>query len=116
MVAAAPAETPETVAETAAPGSVVGRIALFFAAPFIGLAYMIALPFVGGAMLAWFAAKAAAERHPRIGNAGRVLKHVGMLAAAPLIGLVSIVLLPFAGLAALAWLGARTLLENRKTA
>jgi len=113
-VAAVPAETPAPAVEAAAPGNVVARIALFFAAPFIGLAYMIALPFVGGAMLAWFAAKAAGEKYPAVRNAGLALKHVGMVAAAPLIGLVSIVVLPFVGLAALAWLGVRTLVENRK--
>ncbi len=111
---AAPAELPKAPVEAVTPWSVAGRIALFFAAPFIGLAYMIAMPFVGGALMAWFAAKAAAERYPAVRNAGLVANHVGMVAAAPLIGLVSVVLLPFVGLAALAWLGARTLVENRK--
>ena len=50
--------------EAAPRESVIKGIALFFAAPFIGLAYMIALPFVGGAMIAWFGAKAAAEQYP----------------------------------------------------
>ena len=113
-VAATPAETSEARVETAAPLNVVARIALFFASPFIGLLYMIAMPFVGGAMLAWFAAKAAGEKYPTVRNAGLVLKHVAMVAAAPVVGLVSIVVLPFVGLAALAWLGARTLVENRK--
>jgi CheY-like chemotaxis protein len=111
---AAPVEAPAAEVEPARPESVIARIALFFAAPFIGLAYMIALPFVGGAMMAWFACKAAAGKYPAVRNAGLIAKHVGMLAAAPLIGLVTIVALPFAGLAALAWLGARTLVENRK--
>jgi CheY-like chemotaxis protein len=112
--AAAPAATPEPEVAPATLLNVVGRIALFFAAPFIGLAYMIAMPFVGGAMLARFAAKAAGRKYPAVRNAGLVLKHVAMVAAAPLIGLVSVVLLPFVGLAALAWLGGRTLVENRK--
>jgi hypothetical protein len=116
--APAPVETAkvETTVEPARRESVLKGIALFFAAPFIGLAYMIALPFVGGAMIAWFAAKAAAERHPALRNAGLVAKHVVMVAAAPVIGLVSIVALPFVGLGALAWLAARALVENRKTA
>jgi CheY-like chemotaxis protein len=100
--------------EAAPREGVIKSIALFFAAPFIGLAYMIALPFVGGAMLAWFGMKAAALKYPAVRNAGLMLKHVGMLAAAPLIGLVSVVLLPFVGLGALAWLGVRTLVDNRK--
>jgi CheY-like chemotaxis protein len=108
------AATPEPEVETATPLNVIARIALFLVSPFIGLLYMIALPFVGGAMLAWFAAKAAGEKYPAVRNAGLMLKHVAMVAAAPLIGLVSIVVLPFVGLAALAWLGGRTLVENRK--
>jgi len=116
--APAPVETVEVAAtvEPARRESVLKGIALFLAAPFIGLVYMIALPFVGGAMIAWFAAKAAAERHPAVRNAGLVAKHVVMVAAAPVIGLVSIVALPFVGLGALAWLGARALVESRKTA
>jgi len=116
--APAPVETAEVAAtvEPARRESVLKGIVLFLAAPFIGLAYMIALPFVGGAMIAWFGYKAAAERHPAVRNAGLLAKHVAMLAAAPVIGLVSIVALPFVGLGALAWLGARALVENRKTA
>jgi CheY-like chemotaxis protein len=114
---AMPAETPKAAVEAAVEAprreSILKGIALFFAAPFIGLAYMIALPFVGGAMLAWFGMKAAALKYPAVRNAGLMLKHVGMLAAAPLIGLVSIVLLPFVGLVALAWLAARTFVDNR---
>ena len=37
-------------------------LALFFAAPFVGLAYVIALPFVGMGMLAWMGVKAAVKR------------------------------------------------------
>lgn len=117
---AAPVEAPAAKVETTvAPArreSVIARIALFFAAPFIGLAYMIALPMVGGAMIAWFGYKAAAAKYPAVRNAGLVAKHIGMVAAAPVIGLVSIVALPFVGLGALAWLGARALVENRKSA
>jgi CheY-like chemotaxis protein len=54
---AAPAEAVPTAAAPAAPRSKAARIALnvglFFAAPFIGLAYVIALPFVGAGVLAW---------------------------------------------------------------
>ncbi len=117
---AAPVEVPAAAVETtvapARVGSVVARIALFFAAPFIGLAYMIALPMVGGAMIAWFGYKAAAGKYPAVRNAGLIAKHALMVAAAPVIGLVSIVALPFVGLGALAWLGVRALVENRKTA
>ena len=37
----------------------VKNVALFFAAPFIGLAYLLAFPFVGFALLVWIAGKAA---------------------------------------------------------
>lgn len=38
-------------------------VALFFAAPFIGLAYIIALPFVGLGAIVWYGVKALAVRH-----------------------------------------------------
>ena len=54
---------PETAAAVTAPSEVktasrsaalvVKNVALFFAAPFIGLAYIMVFPFVGIAMLAW---------------------------------------------------------------
>ncbi|MEW6691077.1 MAG: response regulator [Pseudomonadota bacterium] len=47
--AAAPAETPVPAAR---PGA-LRNVALFLAAPFIGLAYAIALPFVGIGLIAW---------------------------------------------------------------
>lgn len=112
-VAAAPAEAPKAAVEAARNESVLASIALFFAAPFIGLAYLIALPFVGGAMLAWFGMRAAME-YSAVRNTSLVVKNVGFLAVAPLVGLTSVVLLPFAGLAALAWLGGRALVEHRK--
>ncbi|MDD5176881.1 MAG: response regulator [Sterolibacterium sp.] len=43
-------------------GSTVKNIALFLAAPFIGLAYIVAMPFVGIGMLAWFGFKAVMKR------------------------------------------------------
>jgi len=39
------------------------NVALFVAAPFIGLAYALAFPFVGAAALAWVAVKALRERN-----------------------------------------------------
>lgn len=41
----------------------IKNIALFFAAPMIGLAYVIAMPFVGIGMLAWFGLKALLKRN-----------------------------------------------------
>ena len=59
VVAPMPAAAVE-VAATVQPGheSRLKNIALFLAAPFIGLAYAVMLPFVGIAMLAWTAVQA----------------------------------------------------------
>lgn len=48
--------------EGTAKDSALKNIALFLAAPFIGLAYIIAMPFVGIGMLAWFGIKAVMKR------------------------------------------------------
>lgn len=49
--------------ETApAKGSTIKNIALFLAAPFIGLAYIVAMPFAGLGMLAWAGYKAVMKR------------------------------------------------------
>ena len=42
-------------------GSALKNIVLFFAAPFIGLAYIVAFPFVGLAVLAVLAGRVAAK-------------------------------------------------------
>ena len=60
-IAAEPA-TPAQSGEMQSTGSRVKNIALFLAAPFIGLAYIIAMPFVGLGMLAYFGYKAAIKR------------------------------------------------------
>jgi hypothetical protein len=98
--AAAPEET----------GGALKNIALFFAAPFIGLAYILALPFVGLGYVAFIAARAAAKREA-MKMVGVALKTVGMLIAAPFIGLACVVLFPFAGLAMLAGMGGRAMVE-----
>jgi hypothetical protein len=49
---AQPAEATETAPAAAkTPESVARNVALFFAAPFIGLAYIVAFPFVGAYMI-----------------------------------------------------------------
>ena len=87
-------------------GSTLKNVALFFAAPFLGLAYIIALPVVGLTVLAVFAARAAAKV-PALRTAGIALKHIGMLVAAPFIGLAYVVFFPVICLALLAWTGGR---------
>jgi CheY-like chemotaxis protein len=111
---ATPAEVVEAVvlpAATEAPAAVsaLKNVVLFFAAPFIGLAYIVALPFVGLGLLAVLAARAAAKIEG-VRTVGLVLKHCVMAIAAPFIGLVFIVFLPFIGLATLAWIGGRAML------
>ncbi len=81
----------------------VANIALFFAAPFIGLAYLLAFPVVGFALLAWVAAKAVmnnAKARPLV-----------LALAAPFIGLAFVTVGPIAGLGALAWCGGKALLK-----
>ncbi len=110
--APAAAEVSAPVTPAAEPReSALKNIALFFAAPFIGLAYLIALPFVGMAVMGMLAVKAAGQ-YPLARRIGTVLKHIGMVIAAPVVGLAFVVVFPFAGLAALVWLGGQRLLKG----
>ncbi len=108
VVAAAP-EAP--VAEVVPAGSMLGNILLFFAAPFIGLAYIVAMPFYGLAMLALLAGRVAAK-NATVKAAARVLKHVAMVIAAPFVGLAYVVLFPFIGLALLLWMAGKAAAAN----
>jgi hypothetical protein len=78
--------------------------ALMAAAPFIGLAYVIALPVLGLGVLAWLGAKAFAARW---NTAARVARNVVLFFAAPFVGLAYALALPFVGVAVLAWWGVR---------
>ncbi len=94
-----------TVAVKAATGiaKTAKNVALFLAAPFIGLAYLLALPVVGFALLAWVAAKAVmtnAKARP-----------VALALVAPFIGLAFVTVGPIVGLGALACFGGRALLR-----
>jgi CheY-like chemotaxis protein len=91
--------------------SAAKNVALFFAAPFIGLAYILAFPFVGLGMLAWMATKAAAK-NDALRTTGRVAGYTVLLFAAPLIGLAYILLLPVIGFAMLARAGAEGLMKR----
>jgi CheY-like chemotaxis protein len=95
------AEAP--LAESATLASRLKNIALFFAAPFIGLLYIAALPFVGLGLLAFMAARAAAKIE--------AVKTTAMVLAAPFIGLAFIVCFPLIGLAMLAAMGGRAVVE-----
>lgn len=86
------------------------NVALFLAAPFVGLAYILAFPIVGLGMLAWTAIQAqkkksetAAMRQPAAPAKPSALKTVAMVLAAPFIGLVYVIVAPIVGLGMLLW-------------
>lgn len=105
VVAAATAEP--APAERSSAAAVATDIALFFASPFIGLAYIIALPVYGFAILAYLACSEALK-YNAVRTVATVLKHAVMVIAAPFVGLAYVVLFPFVGLGLLAWLAVRT--------
>jgi CheY-like chemotaxis protein len=93
--------------------SVWKSIALFLAAPFIGLAYLLAGPFIGLGMLAWMGTRELA-RHRATRKIARFVKDVVLFLAAPFVGLVYAVLFPFIGLGMLAWMGVKALAKRRE--
>jgi len=106
--------TPQAVPAVADPGSVgatLKNVALFFAAPFVALAYIVAFPFVGLGMLAWMGGKALMT-HGLARKFARLARNVGLFLAAPFIGLAYVVILPLAGLALLAWMGGKALIRR----
>lgn len=82
--------------------STAKNVALFFAAPFIALAYIMAMPFVGLGMIAVIGGKALVKKVP-------ATKTVALTLAAPFMGLAYIVAMPFIGLGAIAWIGMKAL-------
>lgn len=86
-------------------------IALFLAAPFIGLAYLVAGPFIGLGMLAWMGTRELAKHRATRRVAGFV-KDVVLFLAAPIVGLVYAVLFPFIGLGMLVWMGVKALAKK----
>lgn len=115
--AAAPMAGPEPTAEPSAPNRAVRfikNVALFLAAPFVGLAYILAFPIVGLGMLAWMAIQAqkkkseeAARLQPVAPVRPSALKSAALLLAAPFIGLAYIIVGPIVGLGMLLWFGFR---------
>ena len=92
-------------------GNTAKNVALFLAAPFIGLVYAVLLPFVGIAMLLVTAAKALVAAGA-LGYAAKLLKNVALLVAAPFIGLVYAVTFPFVGIAMVLWAAVEALTAN----
>ncbi len=85
------------------------NIALFFAAPFIGLAYVIAFPFVGLGVMAMLAMRAA-NQFGVFNKAGSMLKYGGLIVAAPFLGLAYVTVFPLIGLVMLVWMGGRAVI------
>ncbi len=79
------------------------NVGLFLASPFIGLAYLIALPFVGFGVLAWFATKAVMK--------SKAARPVAMVIAAPVVALVFVTVGPIVALVTLAAMGAKAALK-----
>jgi CheY-like chemotaxis protein len=113
QVLALPAASVAPQAEPAATGSALLNILLFFAAPFIGLAYIIALPIVGLGAIAVLATRAALKID-KVRTVAVPLKHIAMVFAAPVFGLVYVVLFPFIGLATLLWLAGRAVVARTR--
>ncbi len=78
------------------------NVALFFAAPFIGLVYLLAFPVIGLALLIWIGCKAAMKNDK--------VRPAALAVAAPFIALAFLTVGPFVGLGALAWAGGKAFL------
>jgi len=80
------------------------NLALAFAAPFVTVAFVVAFPLVGLAMLAWLGVRAAAEHWNAI---ARLARNIALFALAPFVALAYTLAFPFVGLAMLAWVALR---------
>jgi len=74
------------------------------AAPLLGLVFVLALPFVGLALIAWMLGKAAARNRAAI---LRVAKRVSLFFAAPFIALFYVAAFPFMAMGMLVYCGVR---------
>jgi len=81
--------------------SLAKAIMMFIAAPFIALAYIVALPFIGFYQFAKLAFEAISKKHPAIAaRIAKVLlfaKNVGLFLVSPFIALVYVFALPLVG-------------------
>jgi hypothetical protein len=82
--------------------TLVKTIAMFLTAPFIGLAYVIALPIIGIYHLAKLALEAYAKKVPatttgKLKKAMVSVKNIGLFFISPLVALGYVVALPFVG-------------------
>jgi len=81
--------------------TLVKTIGMLFATPFVALAYVIALPFMGLYQLAKLALEAYARKHPASNGKLRKVtvfaRNVGLFFASPFIALAYVAALPFVG-------------------
>ena len=106
---------PETTVEPRASNPIARffkNVALFLAAPFVGLVYILTFPIVGLGMLAWTAieaqkkkAEANAAMQPAAPAKPSGMKTAAMMVAGPFIGLAFVVAGPILGLGLLLWFG-----------
>ena len=92
--------------EKVEPAAMLRNMALFLAAPFVGLVYAVLLPFIGLGMLIVYGARAfyaTGKAHAAL----RIGKKRVVCAVTPLAGLAYMVALPFIGMGMLIWVGAR---------
>ncbi|MBE0615743.1 MAG: hypothetical protein IH604_18905 [Burkholderiales bacterium] len=99
---AVPAET-VAVKNEAAAGLHLKNVALFLAAPFIGLAYLITFPLVGMGMIAWMVGKKLL--------ANKTARPILLAVAAPFVSIAFVTVGPVVGLGAMAYVGGRALLN-----
>ncbi len=101
VVAGPKAETVEKTGAWRIASALAKTAGMFIAAPFIALAYIIALPFVGFYQFAKLAHEAYTKKHPkavaRFRKTRLLAKNVGLFLAAPFIALAYIIALPFVG-------------------
>jgi CheY-like chemotaxis protein len=107
---AAVAETRPVAAVDVAPENraitLLKSVGLFLAAPFVGLAYIVAMPFVLLGALGWMAVESFAKRLRAILP---FLKNAGLFLAAPFVGLTYVIAFPFVVTGMLLWRGVKAL-------
>jgi len=101
-IVTAPRETAVVKKEVVA-GTHLKNVALFLAAPFVGLAYIMAFPLVGLCMIAWLAGKALL--------ANKTARPIVLAVAAPFATIAFVTVGPVVGLGALAWIGGGALFK-----
>lgn len=87
------------------------NVTLFIASPFVGLAYVLAFPFIGLGILAWLSVKAL-KNSRLLQKTVSITKQVGMFIIAPFIGLAYVLTFPLIVIATLAGLSVNALIKR----